>query len=143
MHIQLTFQLVTKRLFFIQFAEHSHKSTTAYPLQKQQQSSLYHLPFLLFTQLHHNSHTTNSISFYRSPQHISPSFHPQHPSTLSSPSHLLQTTHINHPLSLFFTNVSPLPLSLPKFHVPTNALRRPSGLPSNCKLWWAAPSFLW
>ena len=36
------------------------------------------------------------IFLSRPPQLISPSFHPQHPSTLSSPSLLLQTTHINH-----------------------------------------------
>ena len=68
-------------------------------------SDFYHL----YTQLllHHNSHTTNTISFSTPPQLMFPSFHPCHPSTLPSPSHLLRTTHINHPLSQFFTNISP------------------------------------
>ena len=50
---------------------------------------------------------TNSIPFSRPPQFISPSLHPQHPSTLYSPSYLLQTTHINHPLSGLFSSFPP------------------------------------
>ena len=97
--------------------EHTHKSTLAYPLQKPAQLlSLHHLPFHhLFTQLQHNSHTTNS-SFSKPPQLISTSIYPQYPSTLSSPSHL-QTTNIKHPLSQFFTNFSSLstyPIHIPR-----------------------------
>ena len=95
-----------KTVFFQNFfhiEEHTHKSTSEHPLQKTTtvitityHSNVHHL----FTQLllYHNSHTTNSISFSRPPQQISPSFNHQHPSTLPAPSHLLQTTHINHPL---------------------------------------------
>ena len=133
MHISLTFQIIIKRLFFFQSSSslwnipinrpqhiilknnNSH-SSIAYP------SYFYHLLTQLL--LHHNSHTTNSISFSRQPQFISPSFHPQHPSTLPSPSHLLQTTHINQPLSQFLTNFSPFPLRLPKFHVPISTPKR-------------------
>ena len=51
---------------------------------------------------------------------------------MSSPPHFLQTTHINHPLSLIFTSLSPVSLGLPQFHVPTNTRKGPSGLQSYC-----------
>ena len=117
MHIPLTFLLIIKRLFFFQtsstlwiiptnqpqhilFKNNNIHHSNTYP------SHFYHL----FTQLllHHNSHTTNSISFSRLPQLTSFSFDPQHPSTLHSPSHLLWATHINHPLSRFSVNFSQL-----------------------------------
>ena len=139
MHVPLTFQFITKRLFlpdFFHFVDHAHKSPSAHPLQRPQQlSSLYHLPFLFvphFTQLllHHNSHTINCI-FSRPPQLICTSIHPQHTSTLSYPSHLQQTTYII--LFLHSSQSSPLfPLTQPMFHIPTHALKCPSGLPSYC-----------
>ena len=156
MHIPLTFQLIVKRLFYLQTSstlwsmptnqtqhillknDNSHHSIT-YP------SYFYHL----FTQLllHHDSHTTNSISSSRPPQLISPSCHP---CTLPSPSDLLQIICINHPLYQFITDFSPIPLRQPIFNVPTSTPSRSSGLPSYCKLtlyapgcWDAAPSFLW
>ena len=81
---------------------------TFYPHDQYAHSTTYPFCFyLIFTQLllHHNSHTTNSIFFYGKPQLISSYLYLQHPSHLSSPSHLLQTTHINHSLSQFFTDV--------------------------------------
>ena len=143
MHIPLTFQLVIKRLFFLQttstlwsiptnqpqhiiLKNNSHHSITYH-------SYFYHL--LIQLPLRHHSHTTISISFSRPPQLISPSFHPQHPSTLPSPSHLLQTTHINHPLSHFFTNFSPFPRPNPH---PKTPIRPPIILHAS---WWlVAPS---
>ena len=86
----------------ISFSTSSSKSKTTAITHP---SYFHHLTQLLH---HHNSHITRSISFYRPPQLSSPSLHPQHPSTLSSSSHLLQATHINHPLSQFFTHFSSL-----------------------------------
>ena len=100
MHTPLTFQLIIKDCFSSKLLQicgaclrfnlnTSSSKTTAtiitYP------SYFYHL----YTQLllHHNFHTTISISFSRPPQLISPSFHPQH---LVLVSHLPRTTHINH-----------------------------------------------
>ena len=66
-----------------------------------------------------------------------------------STSHLLQTTHNHYTLSQSFTNLSSNPLRLTKFQVPTRTPKRPSGLPSYCKLCLhapgcaVAPSFLW
>ena len=73
---------------FFHFVDHAHKSTSAHPLKELQQSSLYHLQFILLPPFHHSSYTTNSISFSKPPQLLSPFFHPQHPSTISSPSDL-------------------------------------------------------
>ena len=158
MHIPLTFQLIIKWPFFFQTSSilrsiptnkphyvlfknyNSHQSIT-YP------SYFYHL----FTQLllHHNSHVTNSISFFTPPQLISLSINPQHPCSLSSPPHLLRTTHINHQLSLFFTNFSPFPLRLPPSHIQTSTSDRPSGLPmQGCTFLltvgrWNPPQIIW
>ena len=119
-------QLITKRLPFFQTSSTLRNIPTNHPqhiLFKNNShhsftytSHFYHLFTLLLP--HHNSRTTNSISFSRLPQPISPSFHPKHPSTLPTPPHLLQTTHINHPRSQFLTNFSPSSLRLPKFYIP-------------------------
>ena len=60
------------------------------------QSSSYSVLHKLF-----HSHYLYSMS-----QPISPSLHPQHHRAPFSPSHLLQITHVNHPLTQFFTNFS-------------------------------------
>ena len=142
-----TFQLIIKTLFFLQSSSTLWSMPTNQPhhtLFRNNKSHHYRMPFLLLPPfalllLHRNSHTTNSISFSRPPQLISPFFHPQHPSALFSPSHLLHATPINLPLSQFFTNFSPFPLRLPKFYVQTRTPKRSSGLPSDCKLSLHAP----
>ena len=119
MHIPILFLLIIKILFFFKTSSTLRSIPTNQPQHILLKNNDCHhsitYPSYFFTQLllHHNSHTTNSISFSRPPQIISPSFHPQHPSTQPSPYHLLQTTHFNHPLSQFFTNFFPLPLRLP------------------------------
>ena len=142
MHIPLTFQ------FIINFS-HQTSSTLQSIHTNQPQHNFFHNNnshhsithpsyfYHLFTQLlfHHYSHTINSISFSSPPQHTSPSFHPQHPSTLSSPSHLLQTTHINHPLYQLFTNLSSISMSQP---APQSAHHH---FPSYCKLCFLAPGW--
>ena len=117
--------------FSISSSKATRVITITYP------SYFYHL----FSQLplHHDFHTTNYISFSRPIQLTSPSLHLQHRSTLPSPSKFMQAAHINHPLSQFFTNISPFPLRLPNFHVPTSTPRRSSCLPSYCKVKWLAP----
>ena len=109
-NIPLTFQLDMKRLLFLQTSCTLWGVPTNQPLHilfknnKRHHSFTY--PSYLYHFLHHNSSTTNSTYFSRPPRWISSSFNPHHPSTLPSPSHLLPTTHINHPLSQFFTNIS-------------------------------------
>ena len=119
MYVPLTFQLIIERLFFYQISSTLQSIPTNHPqhtLFKNKHNCLHSITYQsyfhhLLTQLllHHNSHTTNSISSCKiPPQHISPSLHPQHPRTMPSPSHFLQTTHTNHPLSQFFTIFSSL-----------------------------------
>ena len=137
MHIPLTFQPVIKRLSnFFHFAEHTHKSASVHPLLKPTQlPSLYHLPFLLPPQhssqhlLHQICHTTNSISFSRTSQFISPYLHHHHPSTLPSPSHLRQTSRINHPLSQLFINFSSLSTQTTYIPCPNLHTKAPIRLP--------------
>ena len=139
MQTQPTFQLAIKRLFFFQTSSTLWSIPTNQPQHillkndyKSHHSNTYHSYFYhLFTKLllHHNSDTTNSISFSKPLQLISPSLHPKHPSTLSSQSNLLQTMHINHHLYLFFTKVSTFSLWLLKFHIPTLTSKRSSDLP--------------
>ena len=110
--LNITFRLIIKRLFFFQTYSTLWSIPTNQPqhiLFKNYNNSHHSITYTsyfhqLLTQLlhYHIIHTTNSISFSRSQQFISRSFHPQNPSTLSSPSHLLQTTHFNHHPSQFF-----------------------------------------
>ena len=103
----------------------SSKTTTVITLSLTFVTSTTFLTQLL---LQHISYTTNSISFSRPPQPISPSFHPQHTSTSS--------------IILFLSSSQtspPFPLRLPKFHIPTRTPMCLSGLPSYCKLCLYAP----
>ena len=76
---------------FFHFVEPTHKSTSAH--QKQQQSSLYHLPYLLIPSVHTTSllpllpHYQLNLIFQTATGYIS-ILSSQHPSTMSSPSHL-------------------------------------------------------
>ena len=142
MHIQLTFQLVITRLFSFK----TYSTLRSIPTNQLQHILFknynnshhcitYHSYFYhLFTHLllHHNSNTTNSISFSRPPQLISPSFHPW--ILAPWPLHLTsceQHTSIN--LFLCSSQTSPpFPLRQTSFHVTSRTRKHPSCLQSGC-----------
>ena len=117
MHIPLTFQLVIKGLILLQtsFTLWSIPTNQPQHILLKNINSLHSVTYPSYfyhlfrhLPLHHDPNTTNSISSSRPPQIICSTFHPQHHCSLLPPSHLLLSTHINHPLSQFFSNFSPL-----------------------------------